>query len=63
MYVHGHFLGDQKVTSEIQISSTKIILGLVLNLSVLPGNAFPQLPSSRAERAGAEMDPPDSHWG
>lgn len=63
MYVHGHFLGDQKVTSEIQISSTKIILGLVLNLSVLPGNAFPQLPGSRAERAGAEMDPPDSHWG
>lgn len=63
MYVHGHFLGDQKVTSEIQISSTKIILGLVLNLSVLPGNAFPQLPGSWAERAGAEMDPPDSHWG
>lgn len=52
MYVHGHFLGDQKVPSEIQFSSTKIVLSLVLSLSVLPSNAFPQFPGSRAERAG-----------
>lgn len=58
MYVHGHFLGDQKVPSEIQFSSTKIVLGLVLTLSVLPGNGFPQLQGSRAERPGQRW----THW-